>query len=858
MPVTENSPLTGDLQTAPKMQLMFLYRHGDRPNTTDEEEADEGPVRIYCKAFSKIGPEMVSVFTMDYPNFTNFTREMTATKMLVDSSRLTPVRNTLMVNSGGSGEDGSSSSIYKRRVVNKTLVVKKAAIFTALTKSFVKSGTDPAKWYVLTALRTVAGGPQGPAGMTFPTIKAIVEDYHKTVSKTVNTASSGDSSTVFEVYDGLISPHLMSHISRASEYCEAAKTVFGRLSATFTTFNSAVDAVTSNTQTFANLVFNRMLGERYENTMDVMEEDDPAAEDARRLAEYKKRLNAINNSGSEHIKEHLSNTCAFAPYVPEEHAGYVFDKTAPYRKATGTSDPVKADVLCKKVIPLDLFPNSLSKEIRVTGVNTLSKLCNSSMMRCMTKTPVKDILRANGVRTNVPFLGAVKPITERAHYEGSFPRKYSYCLLEDPAALDAPFKKNAPYKEISEHLKNPSTSTFNRYVSKYVASHSRAKKRKLGPSCILPRYALNEFINPDMPVYTLSLDIDDKELVHTFYNNPSEDGWKVRNRLYWSMLQIMKDYLKLFPGLPNENKIRLSAFESIPDNANHKKVGLRFLYTFSHLIFLNAAVVRRFVKGFEYFVFKHEKSVGCSIDCAVYPTTTCHQLRLTHNASNLYITEDECLTNTFDDPLVMSRPLLPWCIQRSLSALAPSHSLVHMKHKYLDASSAVVMTKLGAIQELVTKYSPKDAEFNLLRQRSNRRAKRLGRMRTAAEVVEEEGEEEDEDPAPTSIKDYSGFFNNILHTRLFPAAINYGGGGILPQPGMHTVYRKSASRYAIDPLVIWCPAKKHVNPYGNQCRYFITVMPTENMFSLDAYCYGTSCGLTKGVDVGGLPTASSS
>ena len=848
MPVTDISPLTCDLVSAPKMQLMFLYRH-ERPNTTDEEE---GAVRIYCKAFSKISPEMVAVFTLDYPTFADFEKDVADTKLLVPNSRLTPLRNTLMVSSGATSEDGGS----KRRVMNKTLVVNKSAIFAALTKSFVKSGTDPAKWYVLTALRTVVGGPDGPAGMTFPTIKAIVEDYHKTVSKTVNTASSGDSSAVFEVYDGMISPHLMSHISRASEYCEAAKTVFSRLSATFTTFNSAVDAVTSNTQTFANLVFNRMLGERYESTLDVMEEEDPVAEDTRRLAEYKERLNAINSSGSEHIKEHLSSTCAFVPYDPEKHVGYVFDKTAPYRKATGASDPVKADVLCKKIIPNNLFPNSLCKEIRVTGANTLSKLCNSSMMRLMTKTPVKDILRANGVRTNVPFLGVVKPITERAHFVGSFPRKYGYSLLEDPEALDAPFTANAPYKEISDHLKNPSTSTFNGYVAKYVASHSRAKRRKMGPSRFLPRYALNEFINPDMPVYTLSLDVDDKELVHTFYNNPAEDGWKVRARLYQSMLKIMTDYLKLFPGIPAENELRLSAFESIPDNADHKKVGLRFLYTFSHLIFLNAAVTKRFVKGFEYFVFKHEKSVGCSIECAVYPTTNCHQLRLTHNASNLYIPETEYVMNTADDPLEMSRPLLPWCTQRSLSVLSPSHSLVHMKHKYLNASSAVVMTRLGAIQELVTKYSPKDAEFNLLRKRSNRRARRLCRKRKTAEEEEEEDEVSEDESAPVAVMDYSRFFNNILHSRLFPAAMNYGGGGLPPQPGIHTVYRKSSSRYAIDPLVIWCPVKRQVNPYGNQCRYFITVMATENMFSLDAYCYGTSCGLTKGVYVGNLPSCS--
>ena len=856
MPVTDDSPLTGDLMTAPNMQLMFLYRH-ERPNTTDEEDSEDGAVRIYCKAFSKISPRMMSVFTLDYPTFSSFEKDMVETRLLVPSSRLTLLRNTLMVSSAPATTENGGG---KRRVTNKTLVVTKSAIFTALTKSFVKSGTDPAKWYVLTALRTVVGGPDGPAGMTFPTIKSIVEDYHKTVSKTVNTASLGDSSTVFEVYNIIIAPHLMSHISSASEYCEAAKTVFSRLSATFTTFNSAVDAVTSNTQTFANLVFNEMLGERYESTLDVMEEENPAAEDARRLAEYKERLNTINNSGCEHIKEHLSSTCAFVPYDPEKHVGYVFDKTGPYRKSTGTTDPVKAAVLCKKIIPTNIFPNSLSKEIRVMGANTLSKLCNSSMMRLMTKTPVKDILRANGVRTNVPFLGVVKPITERAHFEGSFPRRFGYSLLEDPEALDAPFTANAPYKEISEHLKNPSTMTFNGYVAKYVTSHSRAKRRKMGAARFLPRYALNEFINPDMPVYTLSLDVDDKELVHTFYNNPAEDGWKVRARLYQSMLRIMTDYLKLFPGIPAENELRLSAFESIPDNANHKKVGLRFLYTFSHLIFLNTAVTKRFVKGFEYFVFKHEKSVGCSIDYAVYPTTNCHQLRLTHNASNLYIPETECVMNTADDPFEMSRPLLPWCTQRSLSALSPSHSLVHMKHKYLKVSSAVVMTRLGDIQELVTKYSPKDAEFNLLRKRSNRRARRMCRKRKIEEKEEEDNEEEEpeDEPATAAVKDYSGFFNNILHTSLFPAAMNYGGGGVPPQPGRHTVYRKSSSRYAIDPLVIWCPSRRHKNPYGNQCRYFITVMPTENMFSLDAYCYGTSCGLTKGVYAGNLPPSSSS
>ncbi|GFR99267.1 hypothetical protein ElyMa_004523700 [Elysia marginata] len=252
-----------------------------------------------------------------------------------------------------------------------------------------------------------------------------------------------------------------------------------------------------------------------------------------------------------------------------------------------------------------------------------------------------------------------------------------------------------------------------------------------------------------MPIFTLSVDVDDKELIDAFYGN-SEDAWGVRESLHKSMVEIMKEYLATFSGIPKENTFRCSAFESVPDNSNHKKVGLRFLYSFTHLAFSNTRVVAKFLRGFEYFVFKREKTFGCSIDSGVYPTNSCHQLRITYSASALYVPEGELLTDSFEDPLEMSRPLLPWWTDRSLSLMNPSHSLVHKKHPYFCDDAAVVMTQLGDIQDLVTKYSPTDAEFNLLRRRSGRRANRLCRKRKIDDVDGHEEEEEEDVALVTS------------------------------------------------------------------------------------------------------------
>ncbi|GFR99271.1 hypothetical protein ElyMa_004523800 [Elysia marginata] len=396
---------------------MFLYKYSSHGDDVD------GPVKINCKTFCKNSVEMVTVYTLEYKTFDEFSRDMTTDKrdMVFPRSRFTPIKNALWMCSTGTDNDDDEHKPKKRRgsVVNRTLITSKTAQFTALTRSFVACASDPAKWYILTALRTVVGGSDGPMGMTFPTIRAIVDDYHKTVSKTTS-ATASDGCTIFEVYDEVICAGPFWYIAQTSEYREAAKIVFGRLSDTYVKFNGAVDVVTGSTQTFANLVFDEMLNERFESTVDVIEEDGHDKEDAKQLIEYESRLNSINNSGSEHIRRHLEQTCALVPYDPKAHQGYVFEpsKRDDVRKATGTTDNITCSAMCSKIVPRDLFPNSMAKAIRVSGVGSLSKLCNASMFLCLTKTPVKTILAENGVRTNVPFMGVVKPVTERAMIEG--------------------------------------------------------------------------------------------------------------------------------------------------------------------------------------------------------------------------------------------------------------------------------------------------------------------------------------------------------------------------------------------------------------------------------------------------------
>ena len=146
---------------------------------------------------------------------------------------------------------------------------------------------------------------------------------------------------------------------------------------------------------------------------------------------------------------------------------------------------------------------------------------------------------------------------------------------------------------------------------------------------------INGLVLPKKPVFVLSLDVDDKELVNVFYSNEGSDTWDVRENTLLLMKTIMKDFLHIIdPTLgdvdgSNNNKVVCYGYESIPDGMHDmRKVGLRFVYKFSRLLFKNSEVVRNCIHAFKYFVFRKAPSIGIAIDEEIYNANTCHLLRL--------------------------------------------------------------------------------------------------------------------------------------------------------------------------------------------------------------------------------------
>lgn len=832
------------LTTSSHLKLMFLYQH---PIENDEPDTKK-PVCIECKAFSTTSPDMWTPFLLKFTSDAVFKEERKRNPHLsFPRSRFITLKNILMISPLGKSS---------KPVPNRTMKMRRSDITAALTRSFNKCNFDAKKWYITTALRLVVGESNTwYHNITFPVVKSIIDNYHQMIGghdiqqtlddfeeeNSVANKGTSDHHTkqIHRVYKDAVEKHLESLLSLTTEYGGVVKRVFDSLTGTYKTFNQRVDAVTSNTVTFANLLYHDMIKQRYPSVLEIIHEENTAERDDVLLQKYISELKTINDSGCEHIKTFLKQTVEFEPFDSIRHKGYVFtnqDKSACVIER-GTTEEESIGNIYKKIVHSDLFPHSFSKKIKGTNIFSTVQLCNSNNACLMTGQPVKDILQKKGIMVNIPILCSIEP-EEMTVHKKLYQPIYRFCILKDPVGLDMPYLKNAPNLEIQLHVQNPSMQTFSKYAEKYIktALVSKTKKEKT----IIPRRALNEIIAPNFPIYTLSIDIDDPELVNAFYNNTEQNTWNVRSRLIRSMTDLMNTYLSLFHShLPKQNKTTCCGFESIPDNNVHKKVGLRLLFRFSHLIFKNSKVVQNFIKGYIYFVSKQEKSVGSSIDTAIYGSK-CHQLRLTHMAKKLYVPKDQLYKKTKMSVLHMSRPLLPLFIQKDASMLCPSFSLVHKEHRgFCRDDGAVVLTEIGNIDELVSKYSPQDAEFNLLRQRSLKREKKRGSFQEDSMIYSSPDIMSGIDDKYLA-KDYSSYFNSILHSILLPTIYGFGGGVVLKD--FLYFSRRSPTQYILYPSIPWCVKRGHQRPYQNKCRYTINILSATHEFVLNSYCFGCNCG----------------
>ena len=811
---------SGKLQTATFVRLMFLYKH--LPITTDASPGGGGGgVKLYCRCFTQLSTLTEPVYTKYFQTEEAFHEFISSPRLIKATKTFNLVPNTLTL----------WNPIGKKLVNNRMLVTSQTNICSLLNKSFTKCSSDPLKWFIFTSARLVSGDPtQQPH--VFTNITAILHEYHHETLKPGSSnesedglpAEGGDRHDVFSVYDTWFggTDRLLHASCLANEYVTGARGVITRLEGIYKDYNSNSDIVSCTSVSYANLRFFEDLSERFKTVWDVLGScQDTAEQDRKYVDKYQQEVRTVTDRGFDHIKSFLKSTIRHEPYDPSAHVGYTFDDpTAPTSGTHGHTPPQSCGDFSKEILKKNLFPNSMFKCIRGTSVHTIAALCNSDSKMLMSGDKVKDALRNKyGITTDVAVMAV------SAGKQG-----YRYCKLNKPDALNSGYWSNKPLlKAILAHTSKPSMDSYNKYIN------------EVRRGC--PKLMLNELIVPKKAVFVLSLDVDDKELVNVFYSKESTATWAVRAETVRLMTTLMEDFLNIIDPLDggeNGHNVSCSGYESIPDSMNDmRKVGLRLVYKFPRLLFKDTEVVNNFIRAFKYFVFRKAPSIGNSIDEAIYQPNTCHLLRLPMMGK-------AALANG-----AMSRQLMPIITTRNKSFL-PTTALVHAKHSSLDEANARVITEIGNINSLVEIYSPRDAEFNLLKKRGRRRRIKIPWW-MSSDATEGGSREEDDDHAASTqpIVNHSQYFLSILDSIIMPAIQRRGGGDRTAR--LQTVKINLSNQYTsytLAPMIRWCVHRQHVLVSGNPCRYFITI-GQNGTFRVNMSCFG--CGVHSDIYTGTLP-----
>lgn len=715
-------------------------------------------VFLLCKCFSKSSVVLKTIFTKIFNNEEEF--RTFATKSYCDVTELDRVDNALIV----------KNIVTGGFVPNKTLVTAQTNIFLALNKSLAKCGSDPIKCYLFTAARLLVGD-EAEMPYSFTNIKAFLSHYYA-ASKCAKITHDNPADDLFSLYNRVFrGDKVFVYINFARETLTAAILATRRLEEVYDQYN--LDTIVNfNGLSYANLEFFCAMENRFGSVLDILMSD--KSEDEAQVNDYKSKLETVSDCGAKYIQEYINQTVKYETYDHKKHTGYTVDNN--FKGDHGITPAAYCGQISKQILKTDLFPNSISKCIKGTSVHHISNLCNSDKRTIMSKKSVKDLLRTkHDVPTNTAFVG-----TQTS-------RGFMFSRLLSPAAMDKTFITTPLINAIKSHVTHPSMVSYNRY-SKELS--------------VAPHLTINELINPKMTVFTVSLDLDSKELVKMFYR--TSEAWKEREKV----MKIMRETMEKMTPL---KEFICCMYESRPDSADTDKVGLRVVYKFKRLVFKNTDVLRRFIRAFKFFLTRRDPVLGNAIDDGMYTSGGGKMLRL------------PCMWKIKNGK--PSRQLIGVMDKKSMSFL-PSYGLVHHKHTYLAENKRVeVMTDIGDIKSLIK--TPQDAEISLIKSKTNRKRKAAA--------------------PPSQILHH---LTDIIEDSLMPA-IHSRGGGIKDDKltGVERRYVGYRDQYTLTPTIHWCTVKKHADPKGNPCRYFVSLNGTS--FSVGMMCF--ACGFDPNIYEGDLP-----
>lgn len=774
------------LQTADSFRLMFFFRHSKGIDRSGNE-ARGAAVVIRCKCFCKVAPqvEMSTVFRLRCKSEDDFDNLLSTDEVIVNKRRLEMQPRQL-----------SMYSIEKKSYIdNRALVTSQTNIFSALNTSFVKCNSDPVTWYICTASRMVVGD-KDEMPYPYPTIVPYMLQYNCSSKTTVvQTASKRKNAydDIFATYTQIFGgDKLMSYVDLATETLRASCLAAGRFGDIYNSYNTDRVVTECPSVTYANLEFFSDMHARFPSVLSLlMSITDSRNKDQEYVDSYRRKIKTLADRGGEDIRKYIRDTTRFRQYDPRVHSSYEYDETTGC-DTNGLTPNKSCGQISLDIMKGDPFPNSLCKQIKGTTVAAVSYLCNSDRTLLMTGEKVKSILHSRlKMPINTPFFGV--PIG----------RGFQFCRLINPQKLRQKFTHNNTLRLVKRHIMKPSMDSYNAY------------SRSFDTNC--PKIALNEIINLHMPVYSVCIDVDSKELVRSFYNTEVSDSWPVRARIIKGMEDAMTEFLSIVDQTgqlgDNRREFVMYAYESKPERVDIVKVGLRFIYKFKHLVFKNTEVLYNFLVAFKFFLSKKIPAVAFYMDMKMLKPSA-GMLRTAMSR--------KLINNTY------CRQLMPLFVSQSFSFVV-AQTLFHTRHGYLAKDDVMVLDNIGNITNLIK--SARAEEFTL--QKKVKKA-RLAR----APVLPSDG--------------CIGYFKSILESRIMPAIWASGGG--YDDEILTDVRRKAGHDFAdydLFPRIHWCTIRAHRNPQGNPCRYYIRVNRDEGTFSLCMFCFG--CTVDRDILVDRLP-----
>ena len=760
------------LINAQQLRLMFLCKHA---------KSSPGTAKLLCKAFSKSSVVPQTIYTKEFQcedDLLAFVGKETA-----KTSELKSNPTTLMV----------KNVVTNTYCPTRSLVITQTNIYLALNRSLSKCSSDPVKWYIFTAARLLVGDPE-EMPYSYTNLTAFLTHYYQ-ASKyhQDHTVYSNPSDDVLKVYSRVFGgkTKLAAHVAFARETISAALQATRRLEDIYDAYNFDRETITCNSVSYANLEYFCDMNARFGSIIDILMSD--TKKDQEHVKAYRARLETVVDSGAKYIQSYLNDTVKYEPYEHKKHTSYEFDSVR--RDTHGLGKTMTCGQMTKALFTdgPTTFPTSLSKTFRGTSAHDICHLCNSDRKMIMSGELVKDILKRT---TNVPVNSAFVGV--QMNWGG-----FQFTQLHNRKELDEGFFTSPMFRALSVHTKKDvgqKMTTYNAY----------SRELRTGT----PKLALNELIVPYMTAFTLSLDLDAKDLVKQFYGANVKDGWGERKTVVATLEAVMTEML-LMVGRKNEEFV-CCTYESQPDSPAVSKVGLRVIFKFKRLIFKNTKVLARFVAAYKFFLTRRSPALGYSIDDAMY-TGTGKMLRL----PAMYKIRNKQPIRQF--VALMFRPT---------KAFAPSYGLVHAKHTFLAESGVEVMTDVGCIQSLIK--TPQNAEYDRLTKRCEQPPSFTERKRRVG-------------------GGYTDFFTSILKSTLMPA-IHAAGGGGYPEDTLTGVTRQVGSfegteSYTLTPAIRWCVNRAHINPSTNPCRYYI-VVNTNGTYSLGMMCFG--CGFYGKIFIGDI------